>query len=615
MTAIDSTVVVKLVTRHRSSVAGDCVFASLDSVSPTSGTAAGGTELTLIGSLLGTATDVRIDGVSVSFVVDSNTRIRCTTNDHDLGAVDISVVLPSGTLTLPASYTFVASTLSFITASPSHGLASGTTDVSIVGTGFHGVVDVEIEPAVMSVSFAIVNDSVITLTIDGPALSATPRESLDFRIIRTPSTDEVTGTAAFTFDAIAPTVVGITPTSGTVAGGTHVVIEVDDSTNADAAIVGGDALTGFAIDDATHVSGDTVARFLGIPQLASVTVHNDAGYGFLVDAYTFFIPAPVGISPVSGSTAGGTHVVIEVEDSTNAISAAIDGANLANFAIDDGTHVSGDTFADTAGAKDVTVTYVGGTSDPLVGGYEYIAPYNFGSLDYTLLLFSENYIYGTAAFGGSGGATAGEWPGTASAGTSGSNSITRTATAPTVGATLGGFATIDFNGTTQHLNGAALSTYVTADIESGWILLYIDSINAGSNFGGGGEWQDVQVVGNASGYWGVGLHVTTPQVMAWHYATATYETIATGAWKLVRWRRVSIGSDLEIGVNSGAMQTAASNAIGDLTGILRVGGAGTSSDYHFDGRIAAMGLSKTAFLDGDFDDIRAGLNAKYGISL
>ena len=83
------------------------------------------------------------------------------------------------------------------------------------------------------------------------------------------------------------------------------------------------------------------------------------------------VPSVVAIVPNTGTAAGGTHVVIQVDDSTGCVSAAIDGVSLTGFAIDNGTHVSGDTVAHAAGASDVTVTNADGTSSPLAGAYTY----------------------------------------------------------------------------------------------------------------------------------------------------------------------------------------------------------------------------------------------------
>lgn len=85
-------------------------------------------------------------------------------------------------------------------------------------------------------------------------------------------------------------------------------------------------------------------------------------------------PTVISITPDNGSTAGGTAVSIEVNDSTGATGASVGGVPLTSFTIIDGTHVGGDTGAHAAGAVDVIVTNGGGDSAPLVGAYTYVVP-------------------------------------------------------------------------------------------------------------------------------------------------------------------------------------------------------------------------------------------------
>lgn len=85
-----------------------------------------------------------------------------------------------------------------------------------------------------------------------------------------------------------PNVIGCSPNTGTYAGGTVVTIEVDDSTGATGATIGGIALTGFSIVDPTHVQGTTSAHASGA---VNVTVTNGFGTGTLVNGFTYTFSA------------------------------------------------------------------------------------------------------------------------------------------------------------------------------------------------------------------------------------------------------------------------------------------------------------------------------------
>lgn len=185
-----------------------------------------------------------------------------------------------------------------------------------------------------------------------------------------------------------PTVVGVSPSTGGAAGGAHVVIQVDTSAGATSAALDGVNLTGFAIDDATHVSGNTVAHALGA---VDVTVTNGVGTSApLVNGYTYVAIVVLAIVPATGDEIGATNVVIEVDTSVGVTSAALDGTALLSFGIDDATHVSGVTDAHAAATVDVTVTNAIGTGT-LTNGYVYATPWSPMVNSPTLFLTAPDY--------------------------------------------------------------------------------------------------------------------------------------------------------------------------------------------------------------------------------
>jgi hypothetical protein len=79
------------------------------SISPTSGTAAGGTAVTITGTGLNSAScTVTIGGVACTLVrtASAGTTITCTTGAHGTGAVDVVVTTAEGTDTLVGAYTY-----------------------------------------------------------------------------------------------------------------------------------------------------------------------------------------------------------------------------------------------------------------------------------------------------------------------------------------------------------------------------------------------------------------------------------------------------------------------------------------------------------------------------
>lgn len=166
----------------------------------------------------------------------------------------------------------------------------------------------------------------------------------------------------------------ISPNAGTSAGGTHVVITVDSSLYALSAAIDGVDLTGFAIDDDTHVSGDTVAHAVGA---VDVTVTNAIGISSpLVGGFTYGNIAVVSAVSfgVVDTAGGGQRVVVTVNDSTGCTAITAGGVAFTSFAIDDGTHVSGIPGAHAAGVVDVVVTNTYGDSTTGTGLIEYFTP-------------------------------------------------------------------------------------------------------------------------------------------------------------------------------------------------------------------------------------------------
>src|SRR5207247_4986122 len=110
----------------------------------------------------------------------------------------------------------------------------------------------------------------------------------------------------------APTVSGVTPNSGSTAGGTAVTITGTNFIGA-TAVKFGATNASFTIGSATSISATAPAGTAGA---VDVTVTTPAGTSATsgADQFTYApaVPAPTvtGISPASGSTAGGTSVVI-----------------------------------------------------------------------------------------------------------------------------------------------------------------------------------------------------------------------------------------------------------------------------------------------------------------
>ncbi|MGW0989419.1 IPT/TIG domain-containing protein [Streptomyces sp. NPDC002486] len=140
---------------------------ALTAAVPPSGSAAGGTLVTLTGTDLLNATAVRFDGVAaLSFTVDSAIQITAVTPPHAAGTASVTVTTPGGTSD-PVGYVYLASpTLSAL--APDRGPASAVTVVTLTGTNLATATDVRFDTS--SASFTVVSPTQITAVAPtGPA--------------------------------------------------------------------------------------------------------------------------------------------------------------------------------------------------------------------------------------------------------------------------------------------------------------------------------------------------------------------------------------------------------------------------------------------------------------
>jgi alpha-tubulin suppressor-like RCC1 family protein len=190
------------------------------SISPNTGSTAGGTSVTLTGTDFTGATGVTIGGVSATSVVVTNaTTITCTTPAGTAGTASVLVTTPGGTNAANTLYTYVAPPPTLASLSPASGVTAGGTSVTLTGTNFTGATDVTIGGAAAT-SVVVVNDT--TLTATTPAGTAGTASVL----VTTPGGTNAANTLFTYYDVVASyttgtevpvTAAGYTATGKTVA--------------------------------------------------------------------------------------------------------------------------------------------------------------------------------------------------------------------------------------------------------------------------------------------------------------------------------------------------------------------------------------------------------------
>ena len=275
-------------------VAAATAAPSVTGLSLTSGPAAGGTAVTIIGTNFTGATAVQFGAVNAtSYTVDSTgTVITAVSPAGTAGTfVDITVTTPGGT-----SPHVGADTFQFVspaaTGAPSvtglsltSGPAAGGTAVTIIGTNFTGAT---------AVQFGAVNATSYTVDSTGTVITAvspagTAGTFVDITVTTPGGTSPHVGADTFQFVSPAatgaPSVTGLSLTSGPAAGGTAVTIFGTNFTGATAVQFGAVNATSYTVDSPGVITAVSPAGTAGT--FVDITVTTPGGTSPHVGADTF----------------------------------------------------------------------------------------------------------------------------------------------------------------------------------------------------------------------------------------------------------------------------------------------------------------------------------------
>ena len=315
---------------------------TIASVSPSSGPAAGGTAITITGTNLTGATSVTVGGVAATSVnVASATSITALTPAGTAGAQAIVVTTVGGAATLSEGFTYFIPVPTIASLSPNSGTTLGGTPITITGANLTGASSVTFG-GVAATSVVVVNATTITLITpsgaEGPQIVA----------VTTPG-----GTATlpdgFTYLTNAPTITGVTPSSGTFNGGTTITLTGTNFTDTSSVKVGGIAVTSFTVVNATTITAVTPAGSAGLQSVSVTTPISTATKSF---AFTYVVPAPVGVAASDGASTS------QVTVTWNAVAGAVTGYDIQRGGITIGSSVgTATTYADSTAVAGTLYSY------------------------------------------------------------------------------------------------------------------------------------------------------------------------------------------------------------------------------------------------------------------
>lgn len=200
------------------------------------------------------------------------------------------------------------------------------------------------------------------------------------------------------------------------------------------------------------------------------------------------------------------------------------------------------------------------------------------------------------------------WNGTASRGGSGNQALTEATNPPVTGDPVSTRVPASFNGTNSKLaNLSLMSTFITTTAYSVVVLVNVTALSGGSS---------PDIVGDTAGFFGLNTETAGGnKAKLLHFDTVSKNAsvpFQVGSWQLIQARYT--GTVIEIRVNGDAWNTTAANALGALTGSLKVG-TGYASPPWLNGKILELMLASTAFTDETFNRIRDYCGNRYGLNL
>lgn len=246
---------------------------TISTISPNSGSAAGGTPVTILGSGFVPGITVAFGGVPATNVsVVNSTQITLTTPSGAVGAVPVMVTSPAGSFGgLSNGFTYLVATPQLTSVAPSEGLLVGGTPITLTGSGFvvGATVTIGGQPAR---SVSVTSPTTITaVTPPGVPGSAA--------VLVTNPGGLITGLATgFTYSATATAstlaVTGVSPGSGPMAGGTLVTIAGQGFAAGAIVTIGGVPATNVTVLSPTQILASAPASSVSGPATVVVTVNN-----------------------------------------------------------------------------------------------------------------------------------------------------------------------------------------------------------------------------------------------------------------------------------------------------------------------------------------------------
>jgi alpha-tubulin suppressor-like RCC1 family protein/signal transduction histidine kinase len=300
--------------------------------------------------------------------LQSPTTITAVAPAHTAGTVDVAVNrYDNKTTVLAASYTYVG-TPTIASVSPNTGSIEGGNTVTVNGTNFHDGIRVKVG-GIYAASVTLISDTSLSFVVPEGVVPGSVDVMLEDTFGKT-----ATLTAGYTYQLPTQTITSITPTIGSMSGGTRVTITgtgfaaKSDGGTWYSVTFGGTQATAVTYINDTTLQATTPAHALGVVDVSVTSAYTNAAT--LTSAFTYtaaayvFSNAPLTVA----ATEPGKLTIQARNDSGNPVTSPVDttidvtssstGASFArNLSEDESTRWSYSSVVIPAGKSSVDIWY------------------------------------------------------------------------------------------------------------------------------------------------------------------------------------------------------------------------------------------------------------------
>lgn len=321
---------------------GGSTAPTISSINPTSGPVAGGTQIRVYGARFVSGARVLVQGRAAATVFVSATEVRATTAAGTAGSASVQVINPnnqSATLANAFTYTAPGPAPTITAVSPTSGPLAGGTQITIAGSNF--VSGARVNVGDRSATTTFVNSTQLRASTPAGAAAG----AVGVQVIN-PNGASATRAAAFTYVATvgAPVITSLSPTSGSLVGGTQITVGGRNFVNGSRVYVGMRAATTTFVS-ATQLRATTPAG-AGTGRTSLGVMNPNGQYVLVNNAFTYIW---------SGYSTAETALAPSTADAVAADAALVEGDAIADAAaaqplLEDGAAVRRYLPLDTSGA-------------------------------------------------------------------------------------------------------------------------------------------------------------------------------------------------------------------------------------------------------------------------